>query len=641
MNERKRGMMKTFISYIFFMVWCGLSTASASDMVPAKGDEMIPKKSYSPYAGESYPKDVYWGDTHLHTSNSFDAGFINFRVGVEEAFRFARGEEITANNGMQIKLVRPLDFLVVSDHAEYLGLTPALRASDPLLLKTEAGARWNKALKSGKYEQVYKAAMEAIGSVGKGNELIKSEDFKKSMWGKSISTADSMNKPGLFTAFIGYEWTSMPNKGNNLHRVVIFKDDAERAGKVVPFSMFDSEDPEDLWNFLAMYEEKTGGNILAIPHNGNISNGTMFAIETFKGKKLNKRYAETRAMWEPLYEITQIKGDGETHPALSPNDEFADFGTWDKGNLTGSIPKEPSMLQYEYAREALKNGLKLEAELGVNPFKFGVVGSTDSHTGLATAKENNFFGKHSGLEPDTHRAVDHKVLESPIDEKLTTWGWEQIASGLAAVWATENTRGALFEAMERKETYATTGSRISLRFFGGWDFQASDLQQPAPAKVGYFKGVPMGGDLTNGPKGKAPSFMLWALRDPEGANLDRLQIVKGWLDDKGKTHEKVFDVAWADDRKRGSDGKIPAVGNTVEIKNATYTNTIGDVYLATVWNDPEFNPNEKAFYYARVIEIPTPSWLAFDAKFFKVNVPKEAKMIIQERAYSSPIWYTP
>jgi hypothetical protein len=603
-------------------------------------DIKSPEKSYSPFVGETYAKNVYWGDTHLHTSNSFDAGFVNDKVGPEEAFRFARGETILASGGMQAQLVRPLDFLVVSDHAEYLGLTPALRSSNPLLLQEEAGRRWHGAMKSGEYEQIYQAAMEAIRSTAMREEKIKNEDFKRSMWEESAAIADRMNDPGLFTAFIGYEWTCMP-KGNNLHRVVIFKDDASRATQVVPFSLFDSEDPEDLWAYMAAYEAKTGGNVLAIPHNGNLSNGTMFAVERFNGGRLTRDYAETRMKWEPLYEVTQIKGDGETHPALSPNDEFADYGTWDKGNLPGTQAKTEDMLQYEYGRSALKLGLEYEKKLGVNPFKFGMIGSTDSHTGLASAKEDNFFGKHSGLEPDTHRATDHKVLESPIDPNLTTWGWEQVAGGLAGVWARENTREALFEAMERKETYATTGSRMKVRFFGGWDFTENDVLQSSPAKVGYERGVPMGGDLHAGPAGASPSFMAWALRDPEGANLDRIQIVKGWMDAGGELHEKVYDVAWSGDRVPGADGKLPSVGSTVDVENATYTNTIGDVLLYAVWTDPDFDASERAFYYTRVLEIPTPRWTAYDKKYFGHELADGVPMITNERAYTSPIWYTP
>lgn len=612
----------------------------ASDVVPAKGDIKVPAKSYSPYVGETYPKNVYWGDTHLHTSNSFDAGFVNFRVGPEEAFRFASGEQVQASNGMQVKLVRPLDFLVVTDHAEYLGLAPGLRRSDPLLLKTKAGKRWHDMLKSGEYEQIYTAAMEAVRSAAAKDEKYKSDDFTRSVWTDNIRIADEQNNPGLFTAFIGFEWTSMPS-GNNLHRVVIFKDDASKAGQVLPFSLFNSEDPEDLWKYMAGYEEKTSGNVLAIPHNGNLSNGLMFDVETLSGKPLTKDYVERRAKWEPLYEITQIKGDGETHPALSPNDEFADYGTWDKGNLPGTAAKKEGMLKHEYGRSALKLGLELEEKFGVNPFKFGFVGSTDAHTGLATTKEDNFFGKHSGLEPDKHRATDHKVLESPIDEELTTWGWEQVAGGLAAVWSPENTRDSLFESMERKETYATTGSRMVVRFFGGFDFSQDDIDMPSPAKVGYDKGVPMGGDLSAAKAGKAPTFLTWALRDPEGANLDRIQIIKGWRDKAGQLQEKVYDLAWSDDRKVDANGKVPLVGNTVDTKNATYKNTIGEVLLSAFWKDPDFDPKERAFYYVRVLEIPTPHWAAYDQKRLDVKLDPKVPLTVTERAYTSPIWYTP
>jgi hypothetical protein len=545
-----------------------------------------------------------------------------------------------ANNGMQVKLVRPLDFLVVSDHAEYLGLTPALRRSDPVLLDTEYGRRWHDMLQTGEYDQAYIAAMEAIRSTAAADEKIKNEDFKRSMWQETIDVADRMNDPGLFTAFIGFEWTSQPN-GNNLHRVVIFKDDGIRAKQVVPFSLFDSQVPEDLWTYMENYEEKTGGDVLAIPHNGNLSNGIMFDVETLSGQPLTREYAERRAKWEPLYEITQIKGDSESHPALSPNDEFADYGTWDKGNLPGTEAKKPDMLQYEYARSALKIGMDLEEQLGVNPFKYGFIGSTDSHTGLATAKEDNFFGKHSGLEPDTHRATDHKVLESPIDEELTTWGWEQVASGLAAVWATENTRSAIFESMERKETYATTGSRLVVRFFGGWDFSQSDIELPSPAKVGYSRGVPMGGDLLKRPNSASPSFLVWALRDPEGANLDRIQIVKGWRESNGELNEKVYDVVWAGDRKPNSKGKLPSIGSTVDMEKATYTNTIGEVLLSAAWKDPDFDPADRAFYYARVIEIPTPRWTAYDKIRLGVELDPQVSMTTTERAYTSPIWYNP
>jgi hypothetical protein len=461
-----------------------------------------------------------------------------------------------------------------------------------------------------------------------------------------IKAADDANEPGRFTAFIGYEWTSNSSgdgNGNNLHRNVIYRDGGDLARQVDPLTTatpWGSPNPRDLWKWMAAYEEKTRGQVLAIAHNGNMSNGRMFPIiESFTGKKIDREYAEARARWEPLIEVTQMKGDGETHPFLSPNDEFADYETWDKGNLDLTEAKKPAMFEFEYARSALKNGLKLEKELGVNPYKFGMIGSTDTHTALATADEDNFFGKVSMHEPNATRAA-HPYMENPkLDLKII--GWETTASGYAAVWATENTREAIFDAMERRETYATTGPRMIVRFFGGWDFEDKDAHTRMPARAGYTKGVPMGGDLTKAPKGKVPTFLVAALKDPIGANLDRYQIIKGWMDDKGKLQEKVYDVVWSGDRKPGKDGKLPAVGNSVDVEQATWTNTIGANELIAVWKDPDFNPEQPAFYYGRVIEIPTPRWTAYDAKYFGLQMPSEVPMTTQERAYTSPIWYTP
>jgi hypothetical protein len=423
---------------------------------------------------------------------------------------------------------------------------------------------------------------------------------------------------------------------------VIFRDDASKASQVEPYTTtppYGSNNPRELWKWMAAYEQKTGGEVLAIAHNGNLSNGTMFPlIESFNGKPIDREYAEQRAHWERLYETTQMKGDGETHPLLSPNDEFANYERWDKGNLDMSQAKKPEMLQYEYSRSALRNGLKLEQELGVNPYKFGLVGSTDSHTALATADEDNFFGKATPYEPNATRA-DHAFMKGAGG---TVMSWEQTASGYVGVWATENTREALFDAMQRKETYATTGPRMVVRFFGGWDFEAGDAATRSPAVIGYTKGVPMGGDISNAPAGKSPTFLVAALKDSIGANLDRVQVVKGWLDAKGETHEKVYDVVWAGDRKADSKtGKLPPVGDTVDVPNATYTNTIGASELIKVWKDPDFDASQRAFYYVRVLEIPTPRWTAYDAKYFGIKMPPEVPMKGQERAYTSPIWYTP
>lgn len=596
--------------------------------------------SFSPYVNESLPRQVLWGDTHLHTRNSADAGFLNYRIGPEEAFRLAKGEQINANGGLPVKLVRPLDFLVVADHSEYLGLVPALFANNPEVLKTEAGQRWSQAIKSRDFKQIFGAAMELIHSASSGEELIKIPAFSQSVWQQANAIADAQNEPGKFTAFIGFEWTSMPDQGSNLHRVVVFKDGADKADQVLPYTAFKSFDPEDLWQYMEDYENKTGGNVLAIPHNSNLSNGKMFAVETYKGEPITAEYAKERQKWEPLLEITQMKGDSETHPLLSPNDEFADFGSWDKVSLDGTKVKEPWMLQYEYARSALKNGMKLEQSVGENPFKYGFIGSTDSHTGLATTREENFFGKHSGLEP-TPKRFQEKIINSPLGDKYTTWGWEQMSGGLAAVWAEENSRASIFDAMERKEVYATTGTRITLRMFAGWDFDKQDVTRPDRVEVGYKKGVPMGGDLPDHHDKVAPTLMIWASKDPDGANLDRIQIIKGWIDDKGNAQERVYDVAWSGNRSIKADGSLPEVGNTVNEAEASYTNDIGDTSLEVVWQDPDFSASQNAFYYTRVLEIPTPSWLLYDQKRFNIQVPQQANKIIQERAYSSPVWYSP
>lgn len=624
----------------------GASTLIQINVTPAFAQEYLPdkegvvsamiKKEYSPYAGREFPTQVYWGETHLHTMVSVDAGTM-CRLGQEEAFRFARGEEVTTTHGLRAKLSRPLDFIVVSDHAEMYGLMPQLLKGDQEILSSEKGKRWYDMLKSGDGDTVFAAAMEIVASLSKKEPPIKSDKTVRDAWRTYTALADKYNEPGRFTALIGYEWTAIG--GYNLHRNVIFRGDASIANRTLPFSQFDSQNPEDLWKALDQFQNETGTEVLAIPHNGNLSNGRMFSVESFDGNPLTRELAELRARMEPLVEVTQIKGDGEAHPMLSPNDELADYETWDKSNLDGTEAKKPEMLQYEYARSSLKNGLKLEQDLGVNPFKFGMIGSSDSHTALSTVEEENFFGKHSGVEPEPHR-WEHIVIKAP-DPKFTIKGWQQAASGFAAVWAKENTREAIFDAMKRKEAYATTGTRITVRFFGGWEFDEADALSRLPAGVGYAKGVPMGGDLRAAPEGKAPNFLVAALKDPYSGNLDRIQIIKGWLSGNGELQEKVYDVAWSDDRKSAADGKLPPVGNTVDVANATWTNTIGDPELITVWQDPDFDPMLKAFYYARVIEIPTPRWTAYESKRFNIKMPDEVPMTTQERAYTSPIWYTP
>lgn len=613
----------------------------AQDQIPSKEGvaDRFEQPTFSPYAGRNYPTKVLWGDTHLHTAVSVDAGTM-CRLGQEEAFRFARGEEVTTTGGLRAKLSRPLDFLVISDHAEMYGLMPQLLGGDRDILETEKGKRWHSMIRSGDRDRIFDAAMEIISTLKDKEPPIKSEKLVRKAWQNFTALADKYNEPGRFTAFIGYEYTT--RGGNNLHRNVVFRGDATEANRTLPFSQYDSQNPEDLWKALAKFQDETGSEVLTIPHNGNLSNGRMFSVLTNDGNPLTREIAELRARMEPIIEVTQIKGDGEAHPYLSPNDEFADYETWDKANLDGTELKKKEMLQYEYARSALKIGLQLEKKLGVNPFKFGMIGSTDAHTGLAAVEEDNFFGKHSGVEPEPDR-WKHEVIRSPEDPSLTVLGWQQAASGYAAVWATENTREAIFDAMKRKEVYATTGSRMMVRFFGGWDFVNDDANNRHPANIGYEKGVPMGGDLKNPPAGKkAPTFLVGAMKDPYSGNLDRIQIVKGWLNADGTTSEKVYDVAVSDGRKIGPDGRCKQeVGNTVDVKNATWKNTIGAPELIAVWKDPEFDSKQLAFYYVRVLEIPTPRWTAYEAKRFGLELPPEVAMTTQERAYTSPIWYTP
>ena len=600
-------------------------------------------ESYSPYAERSFPTFPLWGDSHLHTELSMDAGAFGNRLGLDEAYRFARGEQVTSSNGTPARLSRPLDWLVIADHSDNMGLFPDLLAGAPHILADPTGRDWYDRIQAGDGVAV---AIELIGLFSQQKfppGLLYAPDSApyKSAWADTVAAAERYNDPGKFTALIGYEWTSLV-RGANMHRVVIYRDNGDKAGQMVPFTAYPpqgSENPRELWKWLANYEARTGGDVLAIAHNGNLSNGIMFPIRAqYDDKRLDKTYVQQRAKWEPLYETTQIKGDGEAHPFMSPNDEFADYETWAIGNLDVSEAKTDDMLPGEYAREALKRGLALQERLNTNPYKFGLIGSTDSHTSLATAQEDNFFGKHTGAEPGPER-MSHPFM---TNENGTIMGWQQVASGLAAVWARDNSREALFDAMSRKEVYATTGSRMMVRFFGGWDYTAQDLNNRQPAFAGYAKGVPMGGDLQAAPKGsgKAPSFMVYALRDPIGANLDRIQIVKGWLDGNA-THEQVYDVAWSGDRTIGSNGKLAPVGNTVDVANATWTNTIGAAELATVWTDPDFDPAQRAFYYTRVIEIPTPRWSTHDAFRFGVPIPEGAPTATQERAYSSPIWYTP
>jgi Protein of unknown function (DUF3604) len=623
-----------------------ISPAFAQDVgAPTKEQlqQALPKPAYSPYADRDFPTRPFFGETHLHTSFSMDAGAFGARLGPKDAYRFARGEQVISSTGQPAKLSRPLDFLVVTDHSDNMGFFPDLFAGKPDLLADPTGRKWYDLIQAGKGEE---AAIDIIVAFSQGTfpkDLMYFPGTRayRSAWQETIAAAEQYNEPGRFTAFIGYEWTSNTG-GNNLHRNVIFRDNGDKASQVQPFTVYPpygSDNPAELWKWMDAYEQKTGGSVLAIAHNGNLSNGLMFPVIEAFGKRLDREYAELRAKWERLYETTQTKGTGEAHPSLSPNDEFAAFEIWDKGNLDGSVAKKKEMLEFEYARSAYKNGLKLERQLGANPYKFGLVGSSDAHTGLTAMEEDNFFGKTVPQEPSPRR-ISSVFINNPATG-VKVMDWEVGSSGYAAVWAKENTRASLWDAMQRKETYATTGPRIIVRFFGGWDFAAQDANNRLPAQIGYTKGVPMGGDLRAAPQGKSPTFLVAALKDPIGGNLDRYQIIKGWLDRNGNLQEKIYDVAWSGDRRPGSDGKLPSVGSTVDIANATWTNTIGAPELITVWRDPDFDPGQPAFYYGRVIEIPTPRWTAYDAKRYGVTPLPGTTMTVTERAYTSPIWYTP
>ena len=644
---------------------------------------------YSPYVDRSYPTRVYWGDTHVHTYLSGDAYTLGTLLTPDDAYRFARGETVRATGGEDVRLRRPLDFLMVADHAENLGVIPRLAVGDPRLLKTEDGRRFAKIVANlpplpdvltADSLDAYNLASRPLyaGKGAWGGDYGIDDTFKREIWHEVIDVGEKYNDPGTFTTFAGFEYSPNPPM---LHRNVLFAGGPRQTRQILPFSKYDSYDVENLWIHLKEYKDRVGSDVIAIPHNANLSGGQMFSPMNFQGRPLTNAYARIRADMEPVVEVTQIKGDSETHPLISPKDEFADYETWfkvpspykgkgkgkgapagkkpsgkqlttakekwakarvaggkEKAAISQAVakktanakarPQEPSELAAQaHARSALKLGLAHQAKLGTNPFKFGMIGSTDSHTGLATADEDNFWGKMGTQEPGPYRAA-----------VLSQFG----ASGYAGIWAEANTRAALFAALKRREVYATTGPRVTLRFFGGWDYAPDDAVSPDIAAIGYRKGVPMGGDLTQGAKGKALSFLIRAVKDPDGANLDRVQVIKGWRDKKGALLEKVYDVAWSDNRKVGKDGKLERVASTVDLTDASYRNSVGDPEFSITWVDPDFDPAEASFYYVRVIEIPTPRWTAYDAAFYGLkDLPKNVPLVTQERAYSSPIWYTP
>ena len=598
------------------------------------------KPDYSPYPGQLFPARVLWGVAHVHTGYSFDSGMFGVTLTPDDLFRVATGGEVVTDNGQRFKQDRPLDWVSITDHAEYMGIADQIRTGSPELLENPQGKRWYEMSQKGPQEGV-KAAIEAVVSMQSGKPVFDASKLVGAAWAHATAAAEKWNKPGVFTTLHGFEWTCAPG-GNNLHRTVIFRDGADRVSQVIPFSTFDSQDPAALWKYMDAYAKKTGGQVLAIPHNGNLSNGIMYTAETFDGKPMDRAYAEARASHEPLMEATQIKGDGETHPTLSPNDEFANFERWDF-DMNKMVQAQQSVLRGNYVRSALKLGLEPDAKLGANPYEAGMIGGNDAHIGVVTTREDNFFGEFAnGLPAPERWKTPLAMVENDPKKGPLVSVWNEQAAGLGGVWATGNTREAVWDALKRKEVYATTGDRPTVRVFAGWDFLPKDRDRSDFAANGYAHGVPMGGNLEKAPAGKRPVFMVQALRDPEGPNLDRIQVIKGWLGKDGKTHERIFDVAVSGGRAIGPDGRCKTpVGSTVDVANASYTNTIGAASLSAYWKDPAFDATQRAFYYVRVIQIPSPRWTAYDQKRYGIKMPDYVPMTVTDRAYTSPIWYTP
>lgn len=571
-------------------------------------------------------REAFFGQTHVHTSWSLDAYIIgNTLNGPEEAYKYATGEPVKHPAGQMVQITRPLDFQGVTDHSEYAGMMSLANDPSSPISKLPIAEK----LKARTPQEVAATFQFLAGSIAKGEPIKELTDpqVAGSVWARNNAIADKYNKPGTFTTFCSYEWTSMPNN-QNMHRNVFFKDCAKVP--VTPFSAMDSDKAEDLWTWMNG-QRQAGNEVLAISHNANLSNGLMFPIDVDgKGRPIDDAWAQERLLNEPLTEIKQVKGASETHPDLSPTDEFANFEIM---NYLIGIDNSSAKLDGSYTRQAYQNGLAMQDARGFNPYKFGVVGAGDSHNAATSYSQSNYFGDH-GLVDGTPEARLAGKVESGMNILQTG------TSGLAGVWAEENTRASIFEAMQRKETFATSGVRIRVRMFGGWEYGQDLVSQKDWVQVAYAQGVPMGGDLP-ATKGKAPSFVVWAVKDPEDANLDRIQIIKGWSKN-GQTFEKIYDVAWSGDRKVDPEtGKLAPVGNTVDVVKATYTNTIGAAELKQVWTDPEFDPTLQAVYYARVLQIPTPRWSTYDASRLGVLPPSDVAATIQERAWTSPIWYTP
>ena len=585
-------------------------------------------------SGKKNPlNNVYFGEQHLHTVNSPDAFAMGTRNTQEDAYNFAKGKAVKKNtSGEMVQKKTPYDWVAVTDHAEYMGVFRQFLDPKSEVMTKAKDNPIVKMILSGdekKGEEAF-AKVAVTLTENKPDPDFNDPEIIKSVWKKYVETANKHNKPGKFTTLIAFEWTSIP-VNQNLHRNVFFRDD---EGPIVPFSAFDSDRPEDLWTYIEA-QRSMGHQSFAIPHNGNLSNGLMFAPRTSEGQPIGARYAERRARNEPLTEIIQVKGQSDTHPGLSPNDEFAGFEK-QYGNLIGTNPPVLSRINYGYVREALINGVGYQEYLGVNPFKYGIVSGADAHTAFSDNEEFNYTGAHGAVDATAKKRLSG--AKQTAGEAAVNFG----TPGATGVWAPENTREAIFDAMQRKETYGTSGPLIRLRFFGGWDYAKGLNEDKDFVKKAYKNGVPMGQDLSKKPSNaKAPTLAVWALKDPESGNLDRVQIVKGWYQN-GYPQEKIYDVALSDNRKPDpKTGKVPPVGNTVNIKEATYTNDIGDSQLSAVWTDPDFKPEHHAVYYVRVLEIPTPRWSTYDAKALGIAPPEGVAATIQERAWSSPIWYTP
>jgi uncharacterized protein DUF3604 len=624
-----RTKMKRLLSQIFFLFSVCFFSCNGTGSGTKEKDTTSTKMENVPVVATNPLKNCYFGDLHLHTALSADANFFGATLFPEDAYKFAMGEEVEYL-GQKVKRIAPLDFLAVTDHSEYLGAIVAVR--DPK--GPYAGTELNKQYTSKDQKDVAKSFGDFVKdmSANKPNPELNKPEVIKSAWQRVINAANTYNKPGKFTALVGYEWTSAPNNENNhsqnLHRCIIFKGDKVPN---VPFSSFDSQDPELLWTYLEN-ARKTGSDVLAVPHNANVSNGLMFDTKTLSGKPLTREYAERRMANEPLTEIMQGKGQSETHPTISPNDEFANFELWE---ILLSSSERAKFKTGSYIRQAFGTGQELQEKLGANPFKYGLEGGTDYHSALSSSEENNYPGSHGTQD---NLAVDYKKVltaqESVGGEPTTRLS----AAGLTGVWAESNTRDGIFDALKRKECFATSGPRIKVRMFAGWNYDAQMLKKDDWVKQAYAGGVPMGADLPAG-NGK-PKFLLQAIKDPNSGNLDRIQIIKVTTKN-GKSTEKIYDVAWSGSRKLDSKGKLPAIGNTVDVKNATFTNTIGSAELIGYWEDADFDPQSYVTYYARVIEIPTPRWSTYLAAKHNLPPSKIVPTTIQERAWTSPVWYTP